>query len=92
MSQRKFLTAAVFVAAALSIFIALIGFVLLVIDKIRNGQGLDYYFTGYGVQMSYMGAMGLLLALPVAILIGWLLNYWFKREERDFEKRFKRKD
>ncbi len=54
------------------------GFVLRAIDKVRTGHGLDYYFTGYGVQMNYLGALIVIAIAPVALLIGWIIKVWSK--------------
>ena len=55
------------------------GFVLYAIGKVRAGHGLDYYFTGYGVEMNYLGALIAIAVAAVALLIGWIIRFWFKR-------------
>jgi ClpX C4-type zinc finger len=68
-----------------------IGFILHAIEKVRSGHGLDYYFTGLGVKFNYIGALALLVCIRVALLFGWLLNYWLSRDERGFKERFGRR-
>lgn len=82
------------VFAAMAGILVLIGgvqFALKVIDKVRSGHGLDYYFTGWGVQFNYIGAFLLLFVIiPIALLIGYGLRWWQTRDERDFAKRYGR--
>ena len=54
------------------VVIGLGGGVLRSIGAIRNGQGLDYYLNG----------VHWLIALPLALLIGWILNRRLSREEK----------
>ena len=67
-----------------------IGFVLLLIKKIKSGEGQETYFTGFGVKFSYLGASILLLVIPVIMLIALVIGWWQKREERDFIKKYSR--
>jgi hypothetical protein len=46
------------------------GIILRAIDAIRNGTGF------------YSAGVGLLIALPLALLIGWLLNRYLSRQEQ----------
>ncbi len=63
-------------------------FVLRVVEKVRTGHGLDYYFTGWGVQVNYIGVLILLILIPVVVLVGWGIRWWQLRDERDFRKRY----
>ncbi len=74
--------------AGLLITCGSVAFVLRVLEKVRTGHGLDYYFTGWGVQFNYIGVMILLALVPVTLLAGWGIRWWQLREERDFRKRF----
>ncbi|MGA3115552.1 MAG: hypothetical protein ABSF90_14100 [Syntrophobacteraceae bacterium] len=56
-------------------------FVLRTIDKVRTGHGLDYYFTGWGVQMNYLGALITIAVIAVAMPIGWIIRLWSKRRD-----------
>lgn len=78
----------VFIVAGIGALLALVGFLLRVVEKIRSGHGLDYYFTGFGVRFNYIGVLVLFVCIPTALLLGWVLNYWLSRDERDFIKRF----
>ncbi len=65
-----------------------IAFVLRVVEKVKTGHGLDYYFTGWGVRVNYIGVLILLALIPVVLLMGWAIRWWQLRDERDFRKRF----
>ena len=77
---------------AVLVITAFASFAIRVIDKVRSGHGLDYYFTGEGVRFNYVGALILLVIIPIALLIGWGIRYWSLRGERDFKKRHRIKD
>ena len=86
MSLKKFPSSSiVFIVAGMGVILGLVGFVLDAIEKIRSGHGLDYYFTGYGVKFNYIGALVLLICIPVAMLLGWALNYWLSRDGEFFK-------
>jgi len=76
MSLKKFSSSfTVLIIGGIGVILALVGFVLHAVEKIRSGHGLDYYFTGFGVKFNYIGALVLLICIPVALLLGWMLNY-----------------
>lgn len=68
-------------------FLSFASFILTIIYKIRSGHGLDYYFTGYGVQMNYIGVLISLIVIPFTLLVVWgvviILN---KKEIWEIEK------
>jgi len=93
MSARKFSSSfIVLIICGIGGILALVGFVLHAVGEIRSGHGLDYYFTGFGVKFNYIGALVLLICIPVALLLGWTLNYWLSRDERDFKNRFGKRE
>ena len=64
------------------VLIALIGiggFVLYAINKVRTGHGLDYYFTGEGVQMNYIGVLITIAVAAVALLVALIIRFWSRR-------------
>ncbi len=67
--------------AAFAVLLSFIGFIIRAIDKVRTGQGLDYYLTGYGVQMNYLGALIAIAIIPVAMLVGWIIQIYLKRSK-----------
>ena len=68
------------------------GFVYRVVLKVESGHGLDTYLTPKGVEFNYIGALVLLMLVPIALLLGWGVRWWQLREERDFKKQFKIKE
>lgn len=58
------------------------------IYKVRSGQGLEYYFTGFGVKMNYIGVLMTLSCIPLALLIGLVIRWWTLRDERDFKRKY----
>jgi hypothetical protein len=63
-----------------------------IVKKVRSGQGLDTFRTIEGAEFNYIGALILLLLIPVAIVLGWEVRYWRLKDERDFKKRFRIKE
>ena len=55
--------------------------ILQLIDDVRKGRGLDYYFNGMGVEMNAIGALITLMLLPVVLLIGWAIRAWSHKRE-----------
>lgn len=88
LKKNRFLSRIVGSVAAILIICGFAAFVLRVVDKVRTGHGLDYYFTGWGVQFNYIGVLILLILAPIAMLVGWGIRWWQLRDERDFRKRF----
>ena len=68
--------------------LAAAGFFIHVWQKIASGDGLDTYFTGFGVQFNYLGVAVLIAILPLVLLAAALLNWWHGREEREFKRRY----
>lgn len=60
---------AIVVGGLLSI-LGLIAFAIRAVQKVQAGHGLDYYFTGWGVQLNYIGVLIVFALIPVALLIG----------------------
>jgi len=65
----------------LAILLGFFGFILRIIDKIRSGHGLDYYFTGHGVQMNYIGALIILTVIPLVLLFAWIIKIIMTKKE-----------
>lgn len=63
--------------------LALLGcasFILHAVRKVQTGHGLEYYFTGMGVQFNYIGA---LIARPSGTFVGWSIRWWQKDHQID---------
>jgi len=65
-------------------------FILYAIQKVRTGRGLEYYLTGYGVQMNYIGVLIALCVLAIVLLIGWTIKVWSVRRKMPFMKRLEK--
>ena len=87
-NKSRFFSLIVLLVGGLLIILGGIGFVFRVVEKVQTGHGLDYYFTGWGVQFNYIGVLILLMLIPVILVVGWVIRWWQLRDERDFHKRF----
>ena len=56
------------------ILLGSIGLTVKIIDKIRSGHGLDYYFTGHTFQMNYTGTLIILAFIPLVLLFTWAIK------------------
>lgn len=72
---------------ALSLF-GLSAFIEQAWRKVASGQGLETYFTGWGVQFNYVGFLVLVAVVPIAVLLGLAIQNWELRHEREFKKRY----
>lgn len=70
------------------VFLGIVGFVLLLIDKVATGRGLDYYINGWGISQNYLSTLVLIAIVPIVIAAAWGFRYWQKREEKDLLKRY----
>ncbi len=61
------------------------GYVFRVVNKVRFGHGLDRFLTGEGVEFNYIGALILVLLIPLSLIVGWGIRYWQLREEPSFK-------
>ena len=74
-------------AGALSL-LGLIAFIGQAWRKVASGQGLETYFTGWGVQFNYIGFLVLVAVVPVVLMLGFAVRHWELRHEREFKKRY----
>jgi hypothetical protein len=61
--------------------LGLASFIIYSIKKVLAGHGLDDYFTGFGVRMSYVGFVVTMAIIPVAILMAWIISRWLKKRK-----------
>ena len=71
--------------------LAIVSFIFYAIQKVRTGHGLDYYFTGHGVQMSYIGGLIAFGILAIALLIGWFMRICFRKKYGNLPDGLRRK-
>lgn len=68
-----------------------VSFVLHFIDKVRTGHGLDYFLTGFGVEMNYLGVLITLGLIPPVLLVRSVIRIWcVKREKQALDALSKR--
>ena len=68
-----------------------IGFVLRVIQKVKSGHGLDYYRTGHGVEMNYIGALIAIGIIPIVLILGWLGKKIYYLKEKYLISKYNKK-
>ena len=73
-----------------------LGFIIRVILKVKSGHGLDYYRTGHGVEMNYIGVLIAIGIIPIVLIFGWVGNkiYLYKKTHfitKYIEKKKRRK-
>ena len=78
-----------FLIGLLLILIGFFGFCSRAIIKVLQGDGLDYYFTGFGYQFNYIGALILFSLIPLTLVIVLFVRRYQTRDERDFKDRYK---
>ncbi len=61
----------------------IVAMVLIAIDKVRTGHGLDTYRTHWLVEFNWIGLLAFLGILVVALAIGLFLRLRERREERE---------
>jgi hypothetical protein len=74
----------VFIFGTLLSLIGFVGLVLFLFSKVISGEGLDYYFTGFGYKFSYLGALILVCLIPLIMGGAIALQWWSEKDERDF--------
>ncbi len=61
-------------------------FILYAIQKVRTGKGLEYYLTGRGAQMNYVGVLITFCVLVIALLVGRVIRARSVRRKKPFMK------
>jgi uncharacterized membrane protein len=70
------------------VFLGIVGFILLLIDKATTGRGLDYYMNGWGITQNYLSTLILIAIVPIALAVAWGFRSWQKREENNLLRRY----
>ncbi len=73
--------------------LAILGFVglgLKAYQKIIAGRGLETYITGWGIETNYIGRLIVFILIPIVLIVGWLINYFITRDERQIKKEIER--
>lgn len=85
---QRFIDKAFFLGLFLSA-LGFVGFVVLLMQKVQSGEGLESYFTGFGVKVSYLGIGILISVIPAITLVALVVRWWQGREERNFLEKYK---
>lgn len=78
--------------AGIAGFGAIVAMVLIAIEKIRNGHGLDTYRTHWLVEFNWIGFLVFLAAVAVALAIGLFFRYKEWRDIRKLQKKYSGED
>jgi hypothetical protein len=78
-----------FVLLGIASFGGLLAMVLIGVEKVRTGHGLDTYRTAWLVEFNWIGFLVLLAATVVALLAGAYLRYLEWREIRQLQARYR---
>jgi len=73
------------------ITIGFIGFILHIFLKVKSGHGLEYYRTGHGVEMIYIGVLIAIGIIPIVLILGWLGNKIFNLKENYLISKYNKK-
>jgi hypothetical protein len=76
------------VVMGIASFGGLAAMVVIAIDKVESGKGLDTYRTTWLVEFNYIGMLLLFGAIAVAFLIGGYFRFREYREWRAFERKY----
>ncbi len=70
--------------------VGIIGFALFAYHKVRTGHGLDYYVSGKGYLLNYIGVLTLLALIPVTMCVGWLFGKYLTWRNMKLKKQLKK--
>ena len=86
--KNKFIN---FIADAM-IMVGGLGFLFLLLKKVKSGEGLDHYISMAGYDLSYLQALMMFISMPlVGVLVG-IIYYFTTKDEKDFKKKYNIKD
>jgi hypothetical protein len=78
-----------FILLGIASFAGLLAMVLIGVEKVRTGHGLDTYRTAWLVEFNWIGFLVLLAVTVVALLAGAYFRYLEWREIRQLQARYR---
>jgi hypothetical protein len=69
------------------IVLGIIGFILRLYLKVKAGEGLEYYISGTGYKLNYIGVLALFILLPFVMVGGWLVGKVLTWRDKKIEKK-----
>jgi hypothetical protein len=90
-SRDRFILFGIFLAG-LGSFFALYKLVMLAIEKVIAGQGMQTYRTVWLVEFSYIGLLTLIAAILIALFAAFIFWWDEERQWREFEQKYTPKD
>lgn len=63
-----------------------IGFIVRSYLKIKAGHGLDYYISGAGYKLNYIGVLTLFALIPIVLGGGWILGKYLQWRDNRIEE------
>jgi hypothetical protein len=76
------------ILGGLAVAVGFTGFIIRVISKVTEGQGVEYYFTGEGVKFSYIGVLTVIVIIPVILVLSYLYRIYYKKKQQDLKSNF----
>ncbi len=64
---------------------------MLLIHKVITGHGLDYYKTGHGVEMNYIGVLITVCIMFIVSIIGFVVKIFIKLRENYLISKYNKK-
>lgn len=90
--MQKIKSRSILIVAAIGLsFLGLLSTILIIFTKVRAGYGLEYYFTGEGVETSYISALITVFIIILSIFIGWIMKIWSSWKEARLIERYAKK-
>lgn len=67
--------------------LGIIGFIIRLYMKVKAGEGLDYYISGTGYKLNYIGVLTLVALIPFIMGGGWLLGKFMTWRDKRLEQK-----
>jgi membrane-bound ClpP family serine protease len=68
--------------------LGIIGFIIRLYLKVKTGHGLDYYISGTGYKLNYIGVLTLFALLPLVLGGGWLFGKYLTWRDKRLDVKY----